>query len=394
MDSVDIPGIITPVARRGRAFAERHTARLVSKVGESNISNQNITGKKGKFVMDLFTTLLDLRWRWCILVFALAFFLSWLGFAVIYYVILIVHEDHLHIDNPDWKPCHTNVYDFTTAFLFSIETQHTIGYGFRSMEPTCPPAVIVLCAQSCIGVFFQCIVTGLIFAKLSRPKRRAETIMFSERAVIIQRDGSLHLLFRVGDMRKTHIIGTSIRAVLVKNRLTKEGEMIPLCQYPLLLQTESSIPGDSFVFLAWPVTVGHHISDQSPLWDVSAEQLLAERFEIVVILEGTVESTGMVTQVRTSYLPSEILWGHRLAPLLTYKKDTGGYKIDHQQFHATIPVNMAECSARELSEREGWKQKNLTLIESGVVAHVNKKPNSAADKEEHERAGEEHCQRS
>jgi len=54
---------------------------------------------------------------------------------------------------------------------------------------------------------------------------RAQTIMFSQKAVICQRDGEYYLLFRVGDMRKSHIIGTSMRALLVKNRLTREGKL-------------------------------------------------------------------------------------------------------------------------------------------------------------------------
>jgi hypothetical protein len=54
-------------------------------------------------------------------------------------------------------------------------------------------------------------------------------------------------------------------------------------------------------------------------------------------------------QVRTSYLPSEILWGHRLAPLLTYQKENGQYRIDYTQFHAVEPVKMPECSAQQLA---------------------------------------------
>lgn len=64
---------------------------------------------------------------------------------------------------------------------------------------------------------------------------------------------------------------------------------------------------------------------------------------------GIVESTGMTTQVRTSYLPAEILWGHRLAPLLTYQKENGQYRIDYTQFHAVEPIKMPECSARALA---------------------------------------------
>ena len=63
--------------------------------------------------------------------------------------------------------------------------------------------------------------------------------------------------------------------------------MIPLCQYPLDVQTETCSASDNFVFLVWPVTVVHKIDSSSPLWNISAEQLLTERFEIIVILEGT-----------------------------------------------------------------------------------------------------------
>lgn len=70
--------------------------------------------------------------------------------------------------------------------------------------------------QSCIGVFIQCLVTGVIFAKLSRPKRRAQTLVFSHNAVICLLDDHLYLMFRVADMRKSHLVGAAIRAVLVK----------------------------------------------------------------------------------------------------------------------------------------------------------------------------------
>ena len=73
-------------------------------------------------------------------------------------------------------------------------------------------------------------------------------------------------------------------------RLTKEGETIPLCQYPLDLETETCRQNsNSFVFLVWPATVVHRINSSSPLWDISAEQMLTEQFEIIVILEGKQE---------------------------------------------------------------------------------------------------------
>lgn len=175
--------------------------------------------------------------------------------------------------------------------------------------------------------------------------------MFSESAVICVRDGSYNFIFRVGDLRRVHIIGTSIRALLVRSRETSEGELIPLCQHPLDLVTESSIT-DSFVFCVWPVTVAHRITASSPLWTLSAEAILSDRFEVIVILEGTVQTSGSLIQIKTSYVPSEIRWGHRLVPLLTTELDDGVYEIDYSDFHRTAAVDMPDCSAEDYARRQ------------------------------------------
>lgn len=67
--------------------------------------------------------------------------------------------------------------------------------------------------------------TGMIFAKLSRPKKRAETLMFSRSAAICLRDGALCLMFRIGDMRSSHLIEAHVRGMVVRRRVTREGEV-------------------------------------------------------------------------------------------------------------------------------------------------------------------------
>ena len=58
---------------------------------------------------------------------------------------------------------------------------------------------MVMMVQSCFGVIIQALMTGLVFAKLSRPKKRAETLMFTKNAVVCKRDNIICLLFRVGE---------------------------------------------------------------------------------------------------------------------------------------------------------------------------------------------------
>jgi len=59
-----------------------------------------------------------------------------------------------------------------------------------------------------------------------RPKNRTRTLQFSNRAVVCHRDGKLCFIFRVGDLRRSHIIEAKIRALLIQARTTREGELV------------------------------------------------------------------------------------------------------------------------------------------------------------------------
>lgn len=90
------------------------------------------------------------------------------------------------------------------------------------------------------GVMIQAFMVGVVFAKLSRPKKRTQTLMFSRHAVINHRDGVPCLMFRVGDMRKSHIIEAHVRAQLIKHKVTKEGEQLPFFQTELKVSDKVS----------------------------------------------------------------------------------------------------------------------------------------------------------
>lgn len=95
---------------------------------------------------------------------------------------------------------------------------------------------------------------------------------------------------------------------------------------------------NSNIFLIWPKVVVHKIDANSPLYHLSATDIIHEKFEIVVLLEGTTESTGQTTQARSSYLPNEVLWGHRFEPIVSYNKERLAYMVDYSLFHNTYQV--------------------------------------------------------
>ncbi|XP_060116923.1 ATP-sensitive inward rectifier potassium channel 12 [Heteronotia binoei] len=323
--------------------------RFVKKNGQCNVEFTNMDDKPQRYIADMFTTCVDIRWRYMLLLFSLAFLVSWLLFGLIFWLIALVHGD---LEKPTadetFTPCLLQVNGFVAAFLFSIETQTTIGYGFRCVTEECPLAVFMVVLQSIVGCIIDSFMIGAIMAKMARPKKRAETLLFSHHAVIAMRDGKLCLMWRVGNLRKSHIVEAHVRAQLIKPRITEEGEYIPLDQIDIDVGFDKGLDR---IFLVSPLTILHEINEESPLFGIGRQDLENDDFEIVVILEGMVEATAMTTQARSSYLSSEILWGHRFEPVLFEEKNQ--YKVDYSHFHKTYEVPSTPCcSAKDLMENK------------------------------------------
>lgn len=318
-------------------------ARFVDKNGACNVAHKNIR-EQGRFLQDVFTTMVDLKWHHSLLIFTMTFICSWMMFAMAWWLIAFAHGD-LDPKRSNSTPCVTNIQSFTSAFLFSIEVQVTIGFGGRMVTEQCPLAITILIIQNISGLIINAVMLGCIFMKTAQANRRAETLIFSKHAVIACRDGKYQFMFRVGDLRKSMIISASIKIQVVKNTTTSEGEVVPISQVDI--QVENPI-GTNSIFLVSPLIISHTIDEKSPLYNFSAYDLCLQDLEVVAILEGVVETTGITTQARTSYLPEEILWGHRFVPIVS--KEEGRYSVDYSKFGNTVKVHGPLCSAKDLME--------------------------------------------
>ncbi|XP_038661980.1 ATP-sensitive inward rectifier potassium channel 11-like [Scyliorhinus canicula] len=333
---------------RPRYRAPERTVRFVDKNGGCNVAHTNIR-EQGRFLQDVFTTLVDLKWRHTLLIFTMSFLCSWLLFAMMWWLIAFAHGD-LHRAGGSGEvgtvPCVTSLHSFTSAFLFSIEVQVTIGFGGRMITEECPAAITVLIAQNIVGLVINAIMLGCIFMKTSQAHRRAETLIFSKHAVVAPRNGRLCFMCRVGDLRKSMIIAASIRLQLVRRTATAEGEVLPLDQIDV--QMDGPL-GGSGIFLVAPLIIAHTIGPDSPLYPLSAADL--HHFEVVVILEGVVETTGITTQARTSYLAEEILWGRRFVAVVSH--EDGHYSVDYSKFGNTVAVPMPADIPGQPEDRAG-----------------------------------------
>nr|XP_020452798.1 ATP-sensitive inward rectifier potassium channel 12-like isoform X2 [Monopterus albus] len=352
----------------------RLRSRFVKKNGQCNVVFNNMEDKPRRYLADIFTTCVDIRWRYLLLIFTTTFLLSWLLFGLIFWGVALAHGDfdlRIPVKDTDprsfvgeikdeWRPCILHIHGFIGAFLFSIETQTTIGYGFRCVTEECPLAVVTVVVQSIVGCIIDSFMIGTIMAKMVRPKKRAQTLLFSHNAVIALRDGKLCLMWRLGNLRKSHIVEAHVRAQLIKPHVTAEGEYLPLEQTDIDVGYDEGLDR---LFLVSPLVVVHEINKNSPLYDLSRSDLQKENFEIVVILEGMVEATAMTTQARSSYLAREILWGHRFEPVVFEKGDR--YHVDYSRFHKTYEVpSMPNCSARELSQMMGCDRQSSSSSSS------------------------------
>uniref|UniRef100_A0A8D2ZVM4 ATP-sensitive inward rectifier potassium channel 14 n=1 Tax=Scophthalmus maximus TaxID=52904 RepID=A0A8D2ZVM4_SCOMX len=322
-------------------------SRFVKKNGQCNVVFNNMEEKRQRYLADMFTTCVDIRWRYLLLLFCTSFMVSWLFFGIIFYTASLAHgdfEEHPTVKGqPQRMPCILHVQGFVGALLFSMETQTTIGYGWRCVTEECPVAVITVVIQSIVGCIIDSFMIGIIMAKMARPKKRNQTLMFSKNAVISLRDGKLCLMWRVGNLRKSHIVEAHVRAQLIRSYVTAEGEFIPLEQMDLNVGYDE---GTDRLFLVSPLVIVHEIDKDSPLYTLSRADLETDDFEIIVILEGMVEATAMTTQFRSSYLAREIFWGHRFEPVIYEDRDR--YKVDYARFHKSYEVpSTPHLSAKE-----------------------------------------------
>ncbi|XP_056440948.1 inward rectifier potassium channel 16 [Gadus chalcogrammus] len=313
--------------------------RYVRKEGGCNVLFRHVPEPWLLYVTDIFTTLVEIRWRVMFLIFALSYILSWLFFGILYWVIALANGD-LRGELND--PCMYQVRSFTAAFLFSLETQTTIGYGFRGMSENCMVAIVVVTVQDVISCVIDTFVIGIVVAKMASARKRAQTIGFSHCAVVNLTDGFLCLSWRVGDFRRNHMVEGTTRAQMVRSTLHATGRVDVTYKDLELRQSD--------IILVTPTVITHRIDSRSPLYASTMEDLAKDDFELVVSFTYTDDYTGILHQTRTSYIPPEILWGQLFQDMMLVTRRH--YRVDYSMFHHTARVLVPVISAEAYERRK------------------------------------------
>ena len=214
---------------------------------------------------------------------------------------------------------------FWDYFLFSVQTIGSANYTV--MIPKSVYANVVVSIEAFFGILNLAIVTGVVFARFSRPFAR---VIFSQVAVVTPFDGVPTLMFRAANQRANQILNAQVSVSLARQVTTKEGLVMRRFEELKLVRSRTPLFG-----LSW--TVMHAIDESSPLHGTTAEQLLVSQVEIIVLLSGTDDTLSDLIYARHSYLPEEILWHRRFVDVLDLTP-SGRRVVDLRHFHETVAL--------------------------------------------------------
>jgi len=317
--------------------------------GRINVRSKNSPSRSAY----LFFYLCDLPWWQLFMMMAFCYVVFNLVFGILFYSIGggMTYKER------------EEVLSFWTCFFFSMQTMDTTGYGLLSPVTWGCDVLTMFC--SVMANFFWCWFCGLVFAKMSVPKKLKYTHKYSDVAVMNRKTltyqgeqylaGDPTITFRVsGTYSSSELCDGTLHLVYFKTRTMENGwEDYEFHELDFEINRQRGRPREmslSTPLLAMPWTVTHAIVEMSPLYGLSLEDMAAENGEIIVVLDGIDEISSQNYQSRWSYIPREILSHREFLPCV--KRNFGCFVVDFDRISHTVYVeeNQVVESAEVMDE--------------------------------------------
>jgi inward rectifier potassium channel len=211
-----------------------------------------------------------------------------------------------------------------SLFYFSIETLATVGYG--DMHPQTNYGHLVATVEIFTGMCFLAVMTGLIFARFSRPRAR---FVFSDYPVVAVHQGRSTLMMRVANARNNTISQATARLWLIRMESTAEG-------YQLRRFHELKLDRQEHPMFALSWTLIHTIDEGSALYQVTTDDLDKTDGALVLNVSGIDDSSAQHLYARKLYYHTDIRWQHRFRDITSISPQ-GRLLIDYGKFHDIVP---------------------------------------------------------
>jgi inward rectifier potassium channel len=299
----------------GRVVSEQRQLRLLNRDGSFNVQRRG----RGLNAFLAYSNLVSTTWDRFFIFVAVAYLVLNGCFALLYDAVGsdgLVNTINTGINTP-----------FLKAFFFSIHTSATIGYG--STVPVGIATNILVALESVVSLLGLAVVTGLVFARFSRP---VADILFSQNAVMSWIGNNRAFEFRIINARNNQIIDLRVRVLVSRFEPNASGIMVRR-YYPLSLERESVV----FFPLSW--TIVHIIDKDSPLYGVTEDELCGSGAEFLILLTGMDETFSQVVNARSSYRANEIIWDAKFTDIFVYDPEGRMAGIDLKRFHDTARIS-------------------------------------------------------
>ncbi|KDO34554.1 hypothetical protein SPRG_18926 [Saprolegnia parasitica CBS 223.65] len=282
-----------------------------------------------------------------------------LTYALVIFVFAVAYR---HVSLTD-EVCNVGVSTLMEAYIFSVETIMTIGYGAPTND-----------------IFYGGCGSMALLLTL---ERRANSIIFTQSAVIRKIRGQYYFMFQVCERRKHQLLEAHVRCYAVRHDINPDGTEGALFQtHHMRLQQPDDDVG-AYLLMALPQVVVHRIDQWSPFYPRECQRpdydastaaafpdpcqraidhengnrdyndtsfvpavpteeqirrhIAASELEVVVVLEGEDSTTSNTMQARYSYTASDVAW-HASFARCVERSTEGGVKIDFDKFHGLEPA--------------------------------------------------------
>ena len=209
-------------------------------------------------------------------------------------------------------------------FYFSVETLATVGYG--DMHPQTHYGHFIATVEIFTGMSFLAVMTGLIFARFSRPRAR---FIFANHPVVTMHEGRPTLMIRIANERNNTISQAMARLWLIRMETTAEGTQFR--RYYELSLDRSEHP---MFMLSW--SIFHVIDETSPLYGVSPADLAAADAALTLNVSGVDDNSAQYLYARKLYSNQDIRWNYRYRDITSFSEQ-GILVIDYSVFHEIMP---------------------------------------------------------
>ena len=194
--------------------------------------------------------------------------------------------------------------DFIANFAFSVQTISTIGYGYFYPVSTIGHALVTI--ELAYGMFFTAVLTGLLFAKFSRPSAR---VVFSENVLWAKQNGQPALVMRMGNSRTNRVYEGRATMTLLRSEVTTEGERLTRLLDLKLMRSKTPL-----FALSW--TIYHLIDESSPFFGRTIEEIRSLGWELMVTFTGLDQDMAQSIIAHTVYPPNTIVLARKFVDMI------------------------------------------------------------------------------